>query len=119
MWCMAKRRKSSVPAAGPKQKPAPPASRSVSQPKKPPSRPAGRLRSGIKPSPLERAQVLAWKAFETPDIERQIALAQEALELSPDCADAYTVLSRIVSDARQALPLVEQGLAAAERALGP
>jgi tetratricopeptide (TPR) repeat protein len=68
---------------------------------------------------LERAQELAWKAMESDDLERQIDLAQEALQLSPDCADAYGVLAHLVEDRRQSLELLELGLAAAERALGP
>jgi tetratricopeptide (TPR) repeat protein len=97
----------------------PTARRSASQPKKlPHSRPAG-IRPRVKPSPLERAQVLASKALEASDIDRQLSLAQKALELSSDCADAYTVLARLAGDARQALAIVEQGLAAAERTLGP
>lgn len=118
---MAKRRKPSAQSAGPKQKTTPTRNRSASQSTKPQSRSrrSGGLRSGTNRSPLERAQDLAWKAFEASDIERRISLAQQALELSADCADAYTVLARIVSDARQALMLLEQGLAAAERTLGP
>ncbi len=70
------------------------------------------------PSPLDRAQKLIEKAIGTADPERQFELAQQALELSVDCADAYTMLSRFVADRRQALVLLEQGLLAAERALG-
>jgi tetratricopeptide (TPR) repeat protein len=69
-------------------------------------------------SPLERAQKLIEKAMATVDPERQFELAQEALVLSQDCADAYTILSRFLADRRQALVLLEQGLKAAERALG-
>ncbi len=118
---MAKRRRPTLRETGAKQTPAQTAGPPASRPKRPHprSRPSASLRPRVKPSPLERAQVLAWKAIESSDIDRQISLAQQALELSPDCADAYTVLSRIVGDARQALSLVEQGVAAAERALGP
>ncbi|MGE5191766.1 MAG: DUF6930 domain-containing protein [Deltaproteobacteria bacterium] len=113
---MAKRRKPAVRLNGPKHKAEHSASRRIARPKAS-RRSLGRPRP--RRSPLDRAQELAWKAFETPDLERRIDLAQKALELSGDCADAYTILSRIVSDPRQALMLLEQGLAAAERALGP
>jgi hypothetical protein len=68
--------------------------------------------------PLNRAQKLIDKAIATADPERQFELAQQALKLSTDCADAYTMLSRFVADRRQAVVLLEQGLLAAERALG-
>src|SRR5262245_35443415 len=109
---MAKRRK---PSSSPKQKASRPSGRSAVRPD------SSRRTKGKGPrsahSPLERAQALARKAFESSDIERCITLAQRALALSRDCADAYTALSRFVSDPRQALELLEQGLAAAERIL--
>jgi len=70
-------------------------------------------------SPLERAQAIIEKAWSAPSFERQIALANRALEISEDCADAYTLLSQFVEEPRQARLLLEQGLKAAERALGP
>jgi len=70
-------------------------------------------------TPLERAQELAWQAIDASDLERQVDLAQRALQISTDCADAYGVLARLVEDRRQSLELLELGLAAAERALGP
>jgi tetratricopeptide (TPR) repeat protein len=57
--------------------------------------------------------------LQTADAPRQFELARQALQLSDDCADAYVVLARYVDDHRQALGLLEQGLAAAERVLGP
>src|SRR5205823_8156418 len=50
--------------------------------------------------------------------DRAVELAQKALALSADCADAYTVLSRFVNDGRKSRELLEEGLAAAERTLG-
>jgi hypothetical protein len=70
-------------------------------------------------SPLEQAQKLIDNAMGAADPERQFELAQKALELSAECADAYTLLSRFVADRRHALLLIEQGLTAAERLLGP
>jgi hypothetical protein len=69
-------------------------------------------------TPLERAQRLIDKAMASNDPELQIELSQEALEVSADCADAYTMLSRFLADRRQALTLQEEGLRAAERAIG-
>jgi tetratricopeptide (TPR) repeat protein len=68
---------------------------------------------------LFEAQDLMFDAFEAGGAQRA-ALAREALEISPDCADAYLLLAEetATSDA-DALALLEQAVAAAERALGP
>ena len=68
-------------------------------------------------TPLERAQDLVYDAFQSVG-RRRVILAREALALSADCADAYVVLAEALAGAARALPLYEQGLAAAERALG-
>jgi tetratricopeptide (TPR) repeat protein len=68
-------------------------------------------------TPLEQAQQLMYSAFELEGDERT-ALAREALEISPDCADAYIVLAESVETVDQALELYQQGVAAGERALG-
>ena len=118
---MAKRRKAAAPLAGQKKKSHRTGSRSAGTPAKPkvPSRsPTGR-RDTSRRSSLERAQDLAWKAYDTSDPERQIFFAEKALELSADCTDAYVILARFVRNPMQALDLLEHGLAAAERTLGP
>ncbi len=46
-------------------------------------------------------------------------MARKALELSPDCADAFVLLAEDASSTEQARDLYAQGVAAAERALGP
>ncbi|MFP5285167.1 MAG: tetratricopeptide repeat protein [Thermoanaerobaculia bacterium] len=50
---------------------------------------------------------------------RRILLARRALELWPDCADAYVVLGNEAATAEEALALCQRGVAAGERALGP
>jgi tetratricopeptide (TPR) repeat protein len=114
---MAKRRKPEDSAARPEGKSGRSGKGTAVRPKPPAESPPGK--SPPNRSLLVRAQKLAWKAFETSDVERRMHLAQQALQLSGDCADAYTILSRAVSDPRQALLLLERGLAAAERSLGP
>jgi tetratricopeptide (TPR) repeat protein len=120
---MAKRRKPEEPKSGVRlestRKPKTSSSRGKSSVKSPERH--GRTAAGIAgrvDSPLERAQELAWKAMQSHDAERQLELAEKALQLSEDCTDAYTVLARFVADGRQALELLEQGLAAAQRVLG-
>jgi tetratricopeptide (TPR) repeat protein len=68
-------------------------------------------------TPLERAQDLMYQAFEARG-RKQIQLARKALEICPDCADAYVVLAERCSDPEEACDLYAQGVAAGERALG-
>ncbi|HLQ43923.1 MAG TPA: hypothetical protein VK137_04275, partial [Planctomycetaceae bacterium] len=44
-------------------------------------------------------------------------LARQALEVWPDCAEAYVILAELASSVSEALPLYEQGVAAGRRAL--
>jgi tetratricopeptide (TPR) repeat protein len=69
-------------------------------------------------TPLEKAQDLMYQAFEARG-RRQIQLARMALEVSPDCADAYVLLAEHASEPPRAHDLYAQGVAAGERALGP
>jgi len=68
-------------------------------------------------TPLERAQDLAYRAFDARG-RRRIQLARKALELSADCADAYVLLAEECTDPARARDLYAQGVAAGERALG-
>jgi tetratricopeptide (TPR) repeat protein len=68
---------------------------------------------------LFHAQDLMYEAFEAQGA-RRVALAREALAISPDCADAYLLLAEeTASGLEAARELLEQGVAAGERALGP
>ncbi len=71
-------------------------------------------------TPAERAQDLMYDAFESTDPRRRVQLARQALEVSPDCADAYGLLAEetalSLADAKK---LYEEGVKAGERALGP
>lgn len=77
----------------------------------------GGLRGGGKRDPLEEAQALMYEAWDATG-PRRVALARQALRLSPDCADAYVLLAeetaRSLGEARD---LCAQGVAAGERAL--
>jgi len=68
---------------------------------------------------LFEAQDLMYEAFDA-DGPARAALARRALAISPDCADAYLLLAEeTASTAEEARALLEQGVAAGERALGP
>ena len=69
-------------------------------------------------TPLGKAQALMYRAFEEADEQRRVRLANDALAVCPDCADAYVLLAEHAKSRKEALRLYEQGVAAGERALG-
>jgi tetratricopeptide (TPR) repeat protein len=74
---------------------------------------------GRKRGSVEQAQEIMYQAWEERRPARRIALARQALDISPDCADAYVLLAEEEARTRgEALALYEQGVAAGERALG-
>jgi tetratricopeptide (TPR) repeat protein len=68
-------------------------------------------------TPAERAQDLAYQAYEWTGRKR-VLLAREALELWPDCAEAYILLAEHAPTPERALPLYEQAVEAGRRAIG-
>ena len=68
-------------------------------------------------TPLERAQDLAYRAFDSRG-RRRVQLARQALELSRDCADAWLILGEHAIDPPVAMDLYAEGMRAGERALG-
>lgn len=69
-------------------------------------------------TPLEQAQDLMYEAWNATG-KRRVALARQALEISPDCADAYVLLAEETARTpEEARDLYEQGMKAGERALG-
>ena len=71
-------------------------------------------------SALYQAQELIYDAWETPDPIECIELAEEALKISPDCADAWVLLAEETAESpEQALEFYQKGVEAGERALGP
>jgi len=70
-------------------------------------------------TPLEQAQDKMYEAWGATG-KRRVKLAQEALVISPDCADAYVLLAEETARSpEEALKFYEQGIQAGERALGP
>ncbi len=80
----------------------------------------GSLEDAPRPAtPLERAQEVIYDAFEADDARERVKLAEKALEITPDCADAYVILAEeTAEDAEEARELYEAGMRAGERALG-
>ena len=61
-------------------------------------------------TPLGQAQALMYRGFEERDERRRVRLAQDALAISPDCADAYVLLAEHATSRREALRLYGQGV---------
>jgi tetratricopeptide (TPR) repeat protein len=68
--------------------------------------------------PLERAQELIFDAWEIEDPDERLDLAEEALELSEDCADAWVILAEEAPSIDEARKLYRKGVTAGKRALG-
>ena len=71
----------------------------------------------LKGSPQDRAEELLERADQALG-RGGVLLARQALEVWPDCADAYGFLARRVPDRESAARLYELGMAAGERAMG-
>ncbi|MBX5465793.1 MAG: hypothetical protein IRZ26_09605 [Clostridia bacterium] len=67
-------------------------------------------------SPLDRAQALAYEAWEA-DPPRRYELAREALRLSEDCSDAWLILAETEERWQRRKRLFERALSAAAHAL--
>lgn len=69
---------------------------------------------------LNRAQELIYDAWETADPMDRISMAKQALKLSPDCADAYSLLAEeSAQTSHEALKLYLDASSAAGRTLNP
>ena len=78
----------------------------------------GKMPQWTPKTPLEQAQSLIFEALETVG-KKRLELAEQALKISPDCADAYVLLAEEKAQSiEEAASLYEAGVKAAERALG-
>ena len=57
------------------------------------------------PTPLDQAHDILLRAYQEPDEQRRVQLAQDALAISPDCADAYVLLAEHATSRKEALRL--------------
>ncbi|MGD9681892.1 MAG: hypothetical protein AB7W16_11975 [Candidatus Obscuribacterales bacterium] len=68
---------------------------------------------------LDKAQMLVYRAFEETSQKKRISMAERALEVSPDCADAYIILAEDKArDAEQEIDFYRRAVEAGQRALG-
>lgn len=79
---------------------------------------AGKVPPQLPRTPLQRAQDLVYAALEV-DGARRTQLARKALQISPDCCDAYLLLAESARSAMRALELTEKAVEAGKRAIGP
>jgi tetratricopeptide (TPR) repeat protein len=68
---------------------------------------------------IDEADALIDEAWDEPDPHKRVALAKQALEIDPDCIDAYVLLSDEAPTRGEALGLLRQAVAAGERIMGP
>jgi tetratricopeptide (TPR) repeat protein len=69
--------------------------------------------------PLDEAQSLIYEAWNSEDVVK-VELAHRALDLSPDCADAYIILAEEDADSVEAaMGLYRKAVEAAKRSLDP
>ena len=65
-----------------------------------------------------KAQEVIYDAWDEFDPDKRIQLAKKALDISPDCADAYVILAEDQASTHQkALELYQAGVDAGRRAL--
>jgi len=80
---------------------------------------SGELPEWAPSDPLEEAQDIMYQAWEMQSKRERVNAAHKALEISPDCADAYVLLAEETGqNVEQALKLYQSGVEAGERALG-
>ena len=73
---------------------------------------------GGKDDSVGRAQALMYDAWEASSPGRRVALALKALEISPDCADAFVLLAEEAAETLgDAIALYSKGGEAGERGI--
>lgn len=79
----------------------------------------GRIPQSSGRAPLEKAQDLAWEAWDAATPQHAAKLARQALAISPDCADAYNVLAEVEArTSEEAYELYRTAVETGERSLG-
>ncbi|WP_406694923.1 hypothetical protein V5E97_28165 [Singulisphaera sp. Ch08] len=70
-------------------------------------------------TPQGQAEEIMFQALAITDKRKRASLARKALEISPDCTDAYILLGELAKTRKEALEFYRQGVEAGERSLGP
>jgi len=69
-------------------------------------------------SALAEAQDLVYQAYDVDDLEERLELASDAIDICPDCADAFVCIAEIAPSPNEAATMYRLGMEAGERALG-
>ena len=89
-----------------------------------PPKPFLQLIDGMRDSALprnaaEKAQELIYEAWDADTYTKRVALAEKAIEIYPDCADAYVMLAEETADHLfEAIELYRKGVEAGARTIG-
>ncbi len=67
---------------------------------------------------LVEAQDLVYQAYESGDVVKRLELASQAIEICPECADAYVCLAELAPSAADAAEMYQLGVDAGQVALG-
>lgn len=67
---------------------------------------------------LDRAQDKIFEAYDAPTVRKRLALAREALAISPLCVDAYNILAEDEKTPAEAAKLYRKGVEAGRKVLG-
>ena len=69
-------------------------------------------------TPLAQAHAILLHAYQSDNEKQRVKLAKQALDLCPDCADAFVLLAEHAPSRKEAQELYEKGGQAGERAIG-
>jgi len=67
---------------------------------------------------LAEAQELVYQAYDSDDLVERVELASQAIEICPECADAYVCLAELAPSAADAAEMYRLGVEAGQVALG-
>ena len=79
----------------------------------------GMRESSLPRNAAEKAQELIYEAWDADTYTKRVALAEKAIEIYPDCADAYVMLAEETADHLfEAIELYRKGVEAGARTIG-
>jgi tetratricopeptide (TPR) repeat protein len=116
-------KKTSNPDPKPKKAATPRRKRAEPVSDRPAPRPSARpdVEGQVDPAstPAHQARRMIVEALDAADSDRRVALARKALQLWPDCAEAYLLLAEEAETRAESLELFRKAVEAGERVLGP
>lgn len=74
--------------------------------------------SNVKAGPEERSADLVYHAWNEPNVQRKIVMAQDALQLDPNNVDAYNIFAECSASPKEQAYYYKQGILVGEKYLG-